>query len=471
MTKYIFIVLTFIFKFSYAQIANIYALHINGLNTTQDEAMANLRELKSVSKVNSNMVIFNVVYNPTRAGSEWEWVASLKGFWDLMWQKWYEGNKLPSLDEFTQQAMKAQGVDYPVGSDQYKQFQSTLIGQFQKLLNDEDGKNMGTVIDEFHNIVPAQYASVLSLISSNGQIDYSKSTTHILLLPHSQGNIYANNLYNYLTQTESFSYQNIGIFGFASPAQSEMGNNLEFQGFPDNYITSTNDGVIASARLFFGDSNVLPTNITIPKTESDTSGHSLIQVYLSDKETSVKYNKYLDALLTVFYTDTTLLYGDIPVLIYSPMMVGFTTINQMATFNNAVLVKDDILDTSNPNIHYFLPQEFTNTNPYAKIILDLVPNKSNTIELYNKSKYALSPYAGRYNFFYGGATSDNYYNPICGEYDTGYECTLYKLTGQSMLPYYSYDSSHEADWRAQMPELFDSTYPEYMKIGSYTITH
>lgn len=265
----------------FADNSKLHLLHINGLNTIRDKAGCNLKVYQRAAITTPN-VLWDIVYNPTQSGDEWSWMASIKGFIDVWLQKWHEGNHLPTLDEFTQQAMQAQNLDYLAGSNEYEQFKSSLIEQFQQLLLDDGGKNMETIVDEFHNIVPIQYASVLNLLRSESKADYSKNNDYVIFLPHSQGNIYANNLYNYLTQTEKFSASKISIFGFASPAKTEYGQ-MSCNSSVPNYITSTNDSIIAWARLMFGEQDILPNNITIPKNDDSTSGHSLIENYLSDR--------------------------------------------------------------------------------------------------------------------------------------------------------------------------------------------
>ena len=273
-------------------LSKLYLLHINGLNTTQNKALLNVNQLQSTANTSSAMTVWNLVYNPTQTDSEWDWVASMKGYFDICVQKWFENNILPTLDEFTEQAMNAQNLDYPIGSPEFYQFESSLVTQFQDLVLDHGGKNMETVLDNFHNAVPAQYASVLNLLSNNGQTNYADSIDYVILLPHSQGNIYANNLYTYVTQTENFNSLHISIFGFASPAKTELGE-LFCNASTPNYVTSTNDGIIALAKSWTPGS-VLPTNITIPKTETDTSGHGLIEIYLSDQNSIASMNSFLD---------------------------------------------------------------------------------------------------------------------------------------------------------------------------------
>ena len=271
--------------------SNLYLLHINGLNTSLQKSLENVREYKKVAHV-SPQSRWDVIYNPTQSGDEWGWVASIKGFIDVCMQKWFGHEELPSLDEITQQKMKALGVDYPIGSEKYKQFQNQLITDYQNLLIDDGGKNMATIIDGFHNVVPEKYASVLQLLA-NKTSDYSDSKDYVILLPHSQGNIYANNLYKYLTQTERFDSSRISIFGYASPAKSELGQ-MSCNAATPNYITSSNDGVIELSRMFFGASNVLSSNIEIPPTEVDKTGHGLSEIYLSESYSVGMLNNFIN---------------------------------------------------------------------------------------------------------------------------------------------------------------------------------
>lgn len=286
----IIILLLFIITFSkisFAKVPQAFALHINGINVTPYEAKENSNILKKTSDV--KQFNYALVYNPTRTPNEWSWWAKLKGFIDVCKQKWFESHFLPTLDEFTQQAMKAQGFDFPIDSQEYRQFKSMLTQEFENLLLDKGGKNMQTIIDEFHDTVPVEFMDVVKLL--NADHDYSKSKDYVILLPHSQGNLYANNLYTYLTQIEHFDKSRITIFGFATPAQEELGQ-MECNNQIPNYVTSTNDGIIELARKWMP-SNILHSNILIAPTIADTSGHSLIDVYLLDPYTSIRYNSFM----------------------------------------------------------------------------------------------------------------------------------------------------------------------------------
>jgi hypothetical protein len=49
----------------FAELPIIYALHINGIDTTIDEARTNAALLASTVNCSSNMVQFTLIYNPT----------------------------------------------------------------------------------------------------------------------------------------------------------------------------------------------------------------------------------------------------------------------------------------------------------------------------------------------------------------------------------------------------------------------
>jgi len=95
----------------------------------------------------------------------------------------------------------------------------------------------------------------------------------ILLVPHSQGNMYANSAYSALTSgADAIPSASIKIFGIASPASYVAGSG--------DYITSTNDLVINGLRAASG-LPVLPANFTVSITSDDLSGHGITEIYLN----------------------------------------------------------------------------------------------------------------------------------------------------------------------------------------------
>jgi len=98
-------------------------------------------------------------------------------------------------------------------------------------------------------------------------------TQKLLIVAHSQGNFYANDIYRTLGDKEGgVSKSSMGIYGIGTPTSYIAGNG--------KYILSKNDSIINKIRLF-GMIDVLPANADIPKDEEDEfNGHGLSASYL-----------------------------------------------------------------------------------------------------------------------------------------------------------------------------------------------
>lgn len=212
---------------------------------------------------------------------------------------------------------------------EYKQLQSQLMPHYQALIRKYGGNNTEAVVNEFHKKAPPQFLGVLQLLDEGGdggQYDYSHTPSSVLLIPHSQGNLYANSLYKYLTDTENFNSKHIAIFGIASPAGSNFGDwpvsdNSQTSSFKSgmnefmindsipygqmSYVTSCSDMVINTLRstdpsnqpLFqvlnyiwphgvFEQSGILSCNIDPSSSvgSDDMLHHNLVQYYLAVPE-------------------------------------------------------------------------------------------------------------------------------------------------------------------------------------------
>ena len=98
-------------------------------------------------------------------------------------------------------------------------------------------------------------------------------TQKVLFVAHSQGNFYANDIYNSLSDKDGgISVGSMAIYGIGTPTSYIAGGG--------RYILSKNDEIINKIRLN-GLINVLPPNVDIPRSkEYDMDGHSLSLVYL-----------------------------------------------------------------------------------------------------------------------------------------------------------------------------------------------
>lgn len=219
-------------------------VHINGINTTFAEAKDNavfLADAKKDRSIPNNVILaYNWSYS--------QWVP-------------YLGTAVDALDATIQGVLSAVqgGVKYT--------FALTFKGIFfwdTTGVSQDVSENLQTAIDSIVSAVMAltdikigATAKIISDINSQ-----TSSGTPLLLVPHSQGNFYANILYGDLIATHA-----VKIVSVATPATSTAGNG--------DYVNSKNDRVVTTivetARTW---------NVDIPKTDTDSMGHSFTAVYL-----------------------------------------------------------------------------------------------------------------------------------------------------------------------------------------------
>lgn len=268
---------------------SVYAIHINGINTTPSAAQLNLIALQqnAASITTHDDFIWNLVYNPSRSDSQGFISSLFSGVSDMFIQKLSADVINQSFTDYTANNLKENNLSYSPDSAEYQQFQASILHDYQSKLLDKGGKNLQQVVDSFNQLISASEAK-------QGHIA-------VVLIPHSQGNAYANGLYNYALSA-GFPLNKMTIFGFASPMPKELGildKPEDYKSFTqylnqnDNYVTSSNDMVINNfSRLL--PQGVLPANITIPYSSADKMGHSLTDIYLPNTTVQSKYVEFLD---------------------------------------------------------------------------------------------------------------------------------------------------------------------------------
>lgn len=91
--------------------SKIYIFHINGINTTIEEAMANSEALKNTAKLDTNMTSWDFLYNQSH------------GLWDdledVFQQKAQEANPKITLDDYVTAYLRYHNLDYPPDSADY----------------------------------------------------------------------------------------------------------------------------------------------------------------------------------------------------------------------------------------------------------------------------------------------------------------------------------------------------------------
>ncbi len=288
--KYLFLLLSFYCLNAFADIVknpHIFIFHVNGVNTTRDRADENRFALQSSVKINSNIVTWDVIYNSTHG-----FLAS--DLWDVMRMKKQEHKNL-SIDDYVKTYMKTYHLHYPVGSPEYAKLKENIK---QYYINDPSitGKNLAEIINQFHQKVPPPYASVVELL--NQHKDSNGYNAYVLLIPHSQGNQYANQLWKYVTEYENFPKSHLAVFGIASPTDRMQGTVIPSN--QDSYYTSDNDFVINSLSAL---------SMLMPQTNKPLSGnlhlynckdllcHNLIDSYLRDEEAKYRISNRISSFI------------------------------------------------------------------------------------------------------------------------------------------------------------------------------
>jgi len=114
-----------------------------------------------------------------------------------------------------------------------------------------------------------------------------------LFTPHTQDNLYANSLIDYLLKEEHFLLDHINNFGIACPANIVLAGRTK----TTSYIMSFKDLVVGGLRLLM---STLTSNVNLPLNLLDPLGHNIIDVYLSDTASRNKISQEIHASILEF---------------------------------------------------------------------------------------------------------------------------------------------------------------------------
>lgn len=240
----------------YSAEQRMYIFFINGVNATADEASVNLNKLEDLLNHQSNAITWDVLYNATHG-------LMKSDLLDYVKQKRAETKRL-SIDSYTNYYINHNSIDCCNNAQDYNVIKDSIKGKY---LEDTGyvGKNLKDIVNQFHNKVKGDTSNV-----------------YVLIIAHSQGNEYANQLWDYLVNAENFSRDRIAIFSIATPSHSILSFVNPYAKF--KYVTADNDHVINGARILPG-LKPMPANVHLNDCK-DYSCHSLVNSYLFDKGVS-----------------------------------------------------------------------------------------------------------------------------------------------------------------------------------------
>ena len=223
--------------------------HINGINTTADDAKMNRDEIKNSlpATLNGKRLKVHLAYNVTR--------GYLTDLVDTYEQK---KNEFPGVTfaQFIAAFITATNLTetLPAASQ-------ALLAYVRNYISNAMANSAYVSLNDI------DLASIAADIRSEAQGGQT-----VLLVPHSQGNLYANSAFAQLTNgPNALASGSIGIMGVASPATFVAGHGT--------YITSTNDLVIGGLRLQYP--LTLPANTWVKASYFDPSGHNFVAVYMN----------------------------------------------------------------------------------------------------------------------------------------------------------------------------------------------
>ena len=236
--------------------------HINGIMTDLPGARDNLKRLSEVygNAYREHLIVYGLAYNQTR-GFAPDMVASatqvirqyIGATWDNFMQAVTFGFYSVGMPKATSDAI-AKKIVAAWGFNQANPYNKDI-----------------------------DLAEIVNSINTTGQKSAKK-----LLIGHSQGTLYMNEVYDRLVGT-GFKATSIGAIGIAAATNIVRTGNT--------YLTSDNDTVVDSVRvataLINPLNNVLPANVSIPRT--DALGHNLRSVYLNDANVRSKLKGMITA--------------------------------------------------------------------------------------------------------------------------------------------------------------------------------
>ena len=229
---------------------NSAVIHINGVNTTAKEAELNAEILRNSLASRGVEASVELAYNPTQGV-----------MLDIIQASLQKINESPfSIPTSTVQTIVGVVLRMSPTAPIVDQGISDVINNALIAVND---------LNILDNFTPSDFDHVLSRV-----IDVSEKNGKVLLVPHSQGNFFANAVVGQLAAT-LIPKDSVSIVGVATPTSHIAGDG--------DYLTSTNDQVIQWVRTFSPTLNPLHTIRAVdePGVPFFMQGHSFVNIYMN----------------------------------------------------------------------------------------------------------------------------------------------------------------------------------------------
>lgn len=275
------ILLTSLISFSaFAEVQPIlYQYYINGINTTKQEAEKNLvkinENLKFQNSVQGTFISKNIslLYNEKPSPID---AGVFKQILDSIRQKKQEWEKL-TIEDIVDNVMTVYGYIYPIDSEEYKKLTISVKKSIDELYS-PIGFNFEKIVTDFE--------------LQSGLTNFSNmDDKYFIIIAHSQGNLYANELIGYFNAKNYDNKEHFAELSIATPASVVNGFNWNSYGYEQRYVTSYYDIInrvpnALNSNIFLGEIN-----------PNDPNSHSLIDTYFYFNESKSQIiKKYADML-------------------------------------------------------------------------------------------------------------------------------------------------------------------------------
>jgi hypothetical protein len=218
---------------------------VNGLNNTLDDSLSMSLALKKDLEAKGKKYVVDLAFNKT------------------------EGVFLDFLQAFSQKMVIDNLSDFWKLIDNVDNLQNASLVTdeiYQKYINDFKKNEMNFPEIEDHI---KEYNKYLA------------KKSNVVLVPHSQGNFYANASLNLLFAHSTIARKHHFSVGIATLSNKLLPNSSYFTSSNDSLIVSIGVGDFISSSL-----SILPPNITIPYSDNDKIGHGFLTSYLREGQPS-----------------------------------------------------------------------------------------------------------------------------------------------------------------------------------------
>ncbi len=263
------ILLTSLISFSaFAEVQPIlYQYYINGINTTEKEAKKNLDKLNENLKFQNSVqgtfisknisLLYNEKPSPIDAGV-------FKQILDSIRQKKQEWEKL-TIEDIVDNVMTVYGYIYPIDSEEYKNLTISVKKSIDELYNPV-GFNFEKIVTDFE---------LQSGLTNFKNMD----DKYFIIIGHSQGNLYANELISYFNAKSIDKKDHFAELSIATPASVVNGFNWNYSSYEQRYVNAYKDIINRVPGA------LSPTSFINKDNPNDPNSHSLINTYFYYDET------------------------------------------------------------------------------------------------------------------------------------------------------------------------------------------